>query len=175
MAFVIFVALSIAVTAVIFCAQRRARTLASDDWETLVSRLQPVSFNSLETVALDHLQPNGHQVTLETSDIWTLMGGMEGLAKMENNAEVMVRLAAYVRVWNFEEAMIVSERIRYDAVLLKRALLRIRFQMVFSKYRLHVPFHMQQAASSYYLMTRRLLALYETNQYVLYPRLAEAF
>ncbi|HMF53749.1 MAG TPA: hypothetical protein VK593_05325 [Edaphobacter sp.] len=108
---------------------------------------------------------------LETEEIWTLLGGWEGLEKMENNADVMVRLAAYVRVWNFDEAVIVSERIRHDAIILKRALLRIRILLLFSRYKLRVPFYMQQAASSYYLMTRRLLTLYEMNQFLLYPGL----
>jgi len=31
-----------------------------------------------------------------------------------------------------------------------------------------------QAAAAYYLMSKRLLSLYEANQYLLYPVLAEA-
>lgn len=170
----VFIALSIATTLVILFAQRRARSLVSEDWETLVSRLHPVSFASLEKVALEHLQPNGPQIQLETEEIWNLLGGWDGLEKMAQNVETMIKLAAYVRVWNFEEAVIVSERIRYDSIILKRALFHIRLHRLFATYRLHVPFYMQQAASSYYLMTRRLLALYETNQFLLYPRLVEA-
>jgi hypothetical protein len=174
MGIAVFVALSLATTSIILLTQRRARSLAVEDWDTLISRLHPVPYASLEKVALEHLQPNGPQIKLETEEIWTLLGGWDGLEKMEQNVEIMIKLAAYVRVWNFEEAVIVSERIRHDSILLKRALFRIRLHLLFTAYRLHVPFHMQQAASSYYLMTRRLLALYETNQFLLYPRLVEA-
>ena len=123
---------------------------------------------------MEHLQPDGQQVKLETEEIWSLLGGWEGLERMGHNADVMIRLAAYVQVWNFEEAVIVSERIRHDSIALKRALLRIRIHVYFARYKLHIPFHVHQAASSYYLMTRRLLVLYKTNQFILYPRLTEA-
>jgi hypothetical protein len=36
-----------------------------------------------------------------------------------------------------------------------------------------IPFHLHEAASSYYLMRQRLLALYQTSHAGLYPRLAE--
>ena len=36
-----------------------------------------------------------------------------------------------------------------------------------------IPFHLHEAASSYYLMRQRLLALYQTSHSGLYPRLAE--
>lgn len=174
MGILFFVGLSIVVTFVILCSQRRAQLFATKDWDSLVARLHPIPFEALERVAQEHLQPNGRQIQLETEEIWTLLGGWEGLEKMGRNADIMIELAAYVRLWSFDEAIIVSERIRYDAIILKRALFRIRLHRLFTTYQLHVPFHAQQAASSYYLMTRRLLALYETNQYLLYPRLVEA-
>ena len=37
-----------------------------------------------------------------------------------------------------------------------------------------VPFHLQEAASAYYLMRERLLALYETSHIALLPQLAQA-
>jgi hypothetical protein len=36
-----------------------------------------------------------------------------------------------------------------------------------------IPFYLHEAASSYYLMRQRLLALYQTNHAGLYPRLVE--
>jgi hypothetical protein len=170
----VFVVLSVAVTLVIVHTHRKARTFITDDWETLVSRLLPIPSDALERVAMEHLRPGAQEVKLETDEIWALLGGWEGLERMGHNADVMIRLAGYVRVWNFEEAVIESERIRQDSILLKRALLRIRIQLFFTRYKLHMPFHVHQAASSYYLMTRRLLVLYETSQFILYPRLAEA-
>jgi hypothetical protein len=170
----IFVALSLIVTSALICVQAKARRLAGADWNTLVARIQPVPFEALEKVALDNLQPRGRQLQLEANEIWELVGGLEGLKRMNQNADLMIQLAAYVRVWNFDEAVIVAERIRQDAIILKRALHQIKLQRVFRSYRLRVPFYAHQGATAYYLMTRRILALYETNQYILYPRLAAA-
>lgn len=170
-AFLVFGAFCLAGLAVV---QVRARKLRSTDWDSLVSSIQPIHFRGLEIVALDHLQPHGHQLQLEPDDMWQLVGGVEGLKRMQHNADLIIALAAHVRVWNFDEAIIVSERIRHDSILLKRALFRIRLQMMFSQRHLGVSFYLHQAASSYYLMTKRVLALYQTSQFVLYPRLAEA-
>ncbi|HEY6847092.1 MAG TPA: hypothetical protein VI320_12830 [Terracidiphilus sp.] len=168
----LFIVLSVALTGAGIYAYRSMRRLVDADWDTLVARIQPVPFESLETVALDNLQPGPRQLQLDPDEIWKLVGGLDGLKRMNHNADLMIQLAAYVRVWNFDEAVIVAERIRQDAIILKRALHRIKLQGVFRAYRLRMPFYAHQGASAYYLMTRRLLALYETNQYILYPRLA---
>jgi hypothetical protein len=175
MGIVVFAVVGAALALVLFYALRKGREPLADDWDNLVSRIQPVPFAPLEKVALEHLQPNGRQTKLETTEIWDLIGGWDGLEKMQHNADLMIRLAAYVRIWNFEEAVIVAERMREDSIVLKRALFRIRFHLMFPKYRLRTPFYVDQAAAAYYLMTRRLLSLYETNQFVLYPKLIKAF
>lgn len=120
------------------------------------------------------MQPSGNQLRLEPDEIWALVGGVDGLKRMRRNADRMILLAAYVQRWNFDQAIIVSERIRHDSILLKRALFRIQLDLFLKRRGLQIPFHIHQAASSYYLLSKRLLALYETSQYVLYPRLASA-
>jgi hypothetical protein len=174
MGLLLFIVLSMALTGAGIYAHRSARRLVDADWDALVARIQPVPFESLEKVALDNLQPSARQLQMEPDEIWRLVGGLDGLKRMNHNADLMIQLAAYVRVWNFDEAVIVAERIRQDAIILKRALHRIKLQRIFRAYRLRVPFYAHQGATAYYLMTRRLLALYETNQFVLYPRLAAA-
>jgi hypothetical protein len=150
----------------------RARKLVIAEWQTIVAQLEPIPFKNLERVALDHLQPSGNQLRLETDELWELIGGWDGLDKMWHNANLLVQLAAYIQVWNRTEAVIVGERIRQDSLMMKRAIMRIKMHRLWL-YRFRAPFYMHQAASAYYLMTRRLLALYQTNQYLLYPRLAE--
>jgi hypothetical protein len=157
-----------------FFIQARAHKLRSNDWETLVSSLQPMHMRGLELVALDHLTPDRNQLKLEPAEIWGLVGGTEGLRRMEHNADLMIALAAYVNRWNYDESIIVAERIRHDAIQLKRALRHIRWAHYIRRNQLRIPFYIHQAAASYYLMTKRLLSLYEANQYLLYPRLAEA-
>jgi hypothetical protein len=173
MGILVFIVFSMALTLCIVIVHLNARRLSGDDWEALISQIQPVPFESLEKVALDHLQPCGSQLLIEPEELWRLVGGFDGLKKMQKNADLIIHLAAHVRRWNFDEAIVVAERIRQDSVMLKRALFKIQIQMFFSTRKLHVPFYVHQAASAYYLMTRRVLALYQTNQFVLYPRLAE--
>lgn len=172
MELLLFLASSLVLIIGFICFQRRGRKLAIAEWQTIVAQLQPVPFRDLERVALDHLQPAGNQLQLETDEIWELVGGWDGLGRMEHNADLLIQLAAYIQIWNRDEAIIVGERIRQDSLLLKRAIRRIRMHELWI-FRLRAPFYVHQAASAYYLMTRRLLALYETNQYLLYPLLAE--
>lgn len=173
MGILVFIVFSVILTLGVVIVHLNVRRLSGVDWESLVSQIQPVPFEGLEKVALDHLQPRGCQLSIEPEELWQLVGGFDGLKKMQKNADLIIHLAAHVRRWNFDEAIVVAERIRQDSVMLKRALFRIQIQMFFSTRKLHVPFYVHQAASAYYLMTRRILALYQTNQFVLYPRLAE--
>jgi hypothetical protein len=173
MAIFLFLALSVGLSATGIYTCLRARRFSGSDWESLIAQIQPVPFAGIESVALEHLQPNDRQLHLGPDEMWELVGGLDGLRRMRRNANLIIQLAAYVQRWNFEESVIVAERIRHDAIILKRALFRIQLQILFSFYKLRVPFYVPQAAASYYLMTRRVLALYQTNQFVLFPRLAE--
>jgi hypothetical protein len=113
---------------------------------------------------------------MEPDQIWEFLGGYEGLRKMRENAEIMLALAAYAQRWNFDEAVIVTERMRHDAALLRRALRRIELGILpvrlLRRFRLTLPLHAQQASSAYYLMRQRLLSLYETSHGSRYPVLA---
>ena len=154
--------------------QISARRLRSASWEDLVSRMEPMHARGIEIVALDNLQPKANQLQLEPEHLWGLIGGTEGLRRMRQNADLLIALAAYVQRWNFDEGVIVAERMRHDAVQLKRAIFRIRFDMTIRRTQLRVPFYIHQAAASYYLMTKRLTALYETSHAGLLPRLAQS-
>ena len=155
-------------------SQINAGRLRSATWEDIVSRMQPMHARGLEIVALDNLQPKANQLQLEPEHLWGLIGGKEGLRRMRSNADLLIALAAYVQRWNFEEGVIVTERMRHDAVQLKRAIFHLQVDMFIRRSQIRTPFYIHQAASSYYLMTRRILALYETSHAGLLPRLAEA-
>lgn len=152
----------------------QARKQRSATWDGLVARLEALPQRGLEAVALDNLQPKSNQLQFEPSELWQLVGGMEGLRRMRANANVMIALAAHVHQWNYEEAIIVAERMRRDAVQLKKAVFRIRMAMLLHR-QISVPFNIHEAATSYYLMTQRLLVLYQRSHAGLYPRLAAAF
>lgn len=163
----------LAIIAAFVYSHAAGNRLRTTEWEELVTAIQPIHSRGLEIVALDHLQPHGDQLRLEPEEMWSLIGGLQGLKSMQRNADLMIALAAYVQRWDYDQSIIVSERIRHDSILLKRALLRIRWNLYGRRSQLRVPFYIHQAASAYYLMTKRLLTLYETNQYMLYPKLSE--
>ncbi len=151
-----------------------AQTVGAASWESLVAQIQPVDLKGIELVALDLLQPKGNQVRMESAEMWELLGGLEGLERMRNNAAILIALAAYVQQWNQKEAIIVAERMRRDAVQLKKAVRHVRLGLLLRRHPFGQPFYAHDAAAAYYLMTQRLLTLYQTNHEGLLPQLSQA-
>ncbi len=151
-------------------AWRRSRL----DWDTLIARLQPVPAAGITRIALEYLQPAHSQTATEPEEIWRTIGGAEGLARMRNNAEVLLALASFAQHWNHPESIIVAERMRRDGLALRRAAWRITLTAQFGIGRLSGPFYLHEAASAYYLMRQRLLVLYQTSHTSRYPQLAAA-
>ena len=154
--------------------QRTASQLSTQSWETLVAQLAPVHADGITAIALEYLQPAKSQLGLEPSEMWEMIGGTEGLARMRANANVLIALAAYAQRWNFHEGVIVAERMRHDGLALRRATTQITLGLTWGIGKARGAFYVHEAASSYYLMRQRLLALYETSHAGRYPRLAEA-
>jgi hypothetical protein len=158
-------------------SQYLAMRVDQRSWEELVAALEPVDFGQISSVALDYLDPREGQITLEPRDLWLRLGGKEGLRRMRQNARLMLLLAAHAQRWNFDEGVIVTERMRREALYLQRAVRRVEMALRFHTVLRHsatlIPFHLHEAASAYYLMRQRLLALYQTSHSGLYPRLAE--
>ncbi|HTD96441.1 MAG TPA: hypothetical protein VK627_05910 [Edaphobacter sp.] len=151
-----------------------ANKLAQCTWDELLAQLQPVQADGVMTVALNHLVPTKEQLKLEPEMMWNMLGGLEGLLRMRQNGRILVALAAYVERWNYDDGVIIAERMRRDGLLLKRSVFRVMVETFMGRRTIRIPFYLLEAASSYYLMKQRLLALYESNQAGLYPRLAEA-
>jgi hypothetical protein len=166
----------LAVTAV--RSQRSSIKLSQSSWNELVSGLEFIDFRGVSLVARDYLDPSKGQIDLEPQEIWTLLGGDEGLRTMLVNADRLIALAAFAQQWNLDESVIVAERMRRDGVRLRKAVRHVQmgmFSQIFTgRHWVQVPFHLQEAASSYYLMRQRLLALYESSHAGLYPQLAKA-
>ena len=146
-------------------------------WADLVSALKPIEFDQVQSVAQDYLDPQRGQIKLEPTEIWVMLGGREGLRRMRSNAHLMLSLAAHAQQWNFDEGVIVTERMRRDALRLRQSVRRVemalKFHTVMRRSATLIPFHLHEAASAYYLMRQRLLALYETSHAGLYPQLAQ--
>jgi hypothetical protein len=170
-----------AVVGILITAAVRTQTSAlrvdRRSWTDLVSELKRIEFDHVSSVARDFLEPREGQITLEPTDMWLMLGGREGLRRMRENSRLMLLLAAHAQRWNFDEGVIVTERMRRDALRLRRAVQHIEFALMFHSVVRRsgtlIPFHLHEAASAYYLMRQRLLALYQTSHSGLYPRLAE--
>lgn len=147
------------------------------NWTDLVAAIERIEFERVKSVARDYLDPQEGQIALEPTDMWLMLGGREGLRRMRQNAKLMLLLAAHAQQWNFDEGVIVTERIRRDALRLQGAVRHIEMALMMHRLMRRsatlIPFHLHEAASSYYLMRQRLLALYQTSHAGLYPQLAE--
>lgn len=153
-------------------SQRAASSLSSRSWEELLGQLEPVSGAGITTVAREYLNPSKGQIATEPPDLWEKIGGAAGLARMSSNAKVLIALAAYAQRWNDVESRIVAERMRRDGLALRRAARVLNIAVYLGIGRARAAFHIHEAASAYYLMRERLLALYETSHVARLPQLA---
>jgi hypothetical protein len=145
-------------------------------WDDLVGRLVPgpvEGIAAIAVIAVDYLQPTKGQLEIKTGQLWVMIGGLEGINSMYANAEILLALAGYAQRWNPDESVIVGERMRRDGLILRRATKKLSLGFV-TGIDTHGPFHVQEAASAYYLMRRRLLVLYETSHVGRHSRLAAA-
>ena len=158
--------------------QRRAIRISGRGWDELVAKLEPIDEPGLRVVALDYLDPQEHQTRLQPEELWTLIGGEQGLQRMRANADLMLALAAHAQAWNFEEAMIVGERMRRDSLRLRKATSRVEWALLrhrmLQRFTVSAPFYVQEAAGAYFLMRQRLLALCLTSHAGRYTELAAA-
>lgn len=157
--------------------QSRRKSAAS--WEDLFAKLTWIDRNKIAEVALDLVdESGGHKLTddaasLEPSQIWTLTGGLDGLEVLERNSEVLIDLAFYVQQ-SYPEALVIAERLRKDATELKWHVGRLRGAARNGNLQVSFPFYAQRAVVSYYLMTRRLLTLYEAGNFSMLADLQRA-
>ena len=159
-------------------ARRSSIRIDDRGLEALLAAVEPVDLSGLHCVAKDYLEPTRGQISMEPEVIWHLLGGDLGLRRMHRNANLLLSIAAHAATWNEEEGVIVAERMRRDALRLRSAVRQIQLgmfsQIVTGRHWISVPFQLQEAASAYYLMRQRLLALYESSHIALVPQLAQA-
>jgi hypothetical protein len=152
----------------------RRRQLQRQSWYAVLSRIQPVDVAGIRAVADCYLNPSQNQLRYEPNEMWMAIGELGGINRLKANAAAMIDLAVYAERWNQTEGPVISEMLRRDAVRLNRAVLRIQLMFLFQVGFLRAPFHIQEAASSYYLMRSRLLSLYENSHIGLLPGLTAA-
>ncbi len=167
-----------AFAAVALYARRSSIRLDNRCWDDLLAAVQPLDLDGVSCVARDFLDPQSGQISMEPEVIWHMVGGELGLRRMQSNATLLLSIAAHAAQWNEEEGIIVAERMRRDALRLRTAVRQVRLgmlsQVVTGRHWISVPFQLQEAASAYFLMRQRLLALYENSHVGLLPQLSQA-
>ena len=144
----------------------RNRRSSPASFENLFAQLKWIDRNNIAQVALDLVDPSGlpkvgeAAATMEPSQLWDLIGGLDGLEILERNSEILIALAFYVQQ-SFPEALPIAERLRLDARELKWHVARLRGAAQKGNLQISFPFYAQRAVAKYYVMTRRLLSLYE--------------
>ncbi|RRA50445.1 hypothetical protein [Acidipila sp. EB88] len=152
---------------------RSVRQLPMENWSQLAAKLKPVDRKGITVLALDYLHFSSDEITRSDEDIWKLVGGVEGLARMRDNADVLIAMAYYACKWDSDESIAVAERMRRDGIALKRAVVALGLRKICGYGRAGVSDYVQEAAMSYYLMMKRLLRLYERSNNSMYKTLTK--
>ena len=148
------------ITFTLIWAHLSAYKLSTYSWDQLEAKLEPVGLQGIKIAAnTPALQGSG----LESGDLWDLMGGSEGLRRLENNARIMVALAGHMERKNNLPNMILAERMRRDGALVRNTVRSIRLTRCVRLQTsiLHAQLH--EAAKAYFAMKNRIPALYEMS------------
>lgn len=154
--------------ALTFYYRKRVRNASGSTWQDLLARLNPVDHSSLKLIALDVVDESGQQRKdsdarqMEAEDIWRLIGGLKGLELLEQNSHVLVEIAAYVQRW-YPEALGEAEELRRNARQIGWHVERLRKAYESDNLEGWFANYAQNTIATYYLMTRRVLALCEAN------------
>jgi hypothetical protein len=149
---------------------RRSRRSSGRSWEQLVGQLAYVDRNCVEKIALDAIDESGQRrkddaaMELEPEEIWHLIGGLKGIAAVERNSLVFIDMACYLQKW-YPEALVTAEELRLNAREIEWHVSRLRSAEQTGKLTISFASYAQSAVVTYYLMTRRLLALYEQGDF----------
>ncbi|HLH36145.1 MAG TPA: hypothetical protein VKX41_15850 [Alloacidobacterium sp.] len=169
----------VSMAAIAVRSYRRGRRASGTDWEHLLKRLQVVNHNSVAEVALDIIDESGQRrrddgsAALDSERIWELIGGLQGLEVLKANCEVLIELAFYVQQW-YPDALVVAEQLRLSAREIEWNVDRLNGANRTGKLKSAFAMYAQPAVAAYYLMTRRLLALYEQGDLPMLPDLRRA-
>ena len=152
--------------------RKRERDLSTVTWAELIGRFQSTDIAGLVEIADCFLHPNAHQLRIEPGTMWTTVGGLNGLAILSSNAEVMLLLAMYAERWDDVNGRVISEIMRRDALKLRTARRHIEMSMLTQRGMVHLGMELQEAVASYCLMRARLLGMYGACHSGLLPQLA---
>ena len=149
---------------------KKSRATSKALWEHLIARYTFVDRDSIQQVALDHIDGSGvlrndeAARSLNSSEIWKLIGGMQGLGVLETNCTVLIDMACYLQQW-YPEAMTTADQLRKSAEEIRWHVGRLKGAVIPEKVASEFADYARPAIASYYLMTQRVLALYEAARF----------
>src|ERR1700733_4159363 len=157
----------------------RNRGSANSSWGALLGRLVEIDRMALQEVALDLVDKTGvprtdeERGTLNSDQVWNLLGGLEGLERIEANCRVLIEMASYLQRW-YPESLAVAESLRLGAREIDWHVSRIKAASKTGKLEATFLMYAQPAAAAYYRMTRLLLALYAATDNAMWGQLEKA-
>lgn len=155
--------------AIVSYYRKRAQQASSSGWHELLARLNSVDRLGIELIALDAIDEFGQPRKdkdarrLDSEDIWRLVGGLEGLQLLEQNSMVLIDIAAYVQRW-FPEALDTAAELRHNAGEIQWHVDRLKRAQVSGNLEGWFANYAQNTIATYYVMTRRVLDLYERKR-----------
>lgn len=158
---------------------RKLRRSSRTTWEELMGQIVPTNRQGIEAVALDAIEPSGarrsdeHRRELGRTEIWNLLGGMDGIRRMENNSRVLIEMAAYLERWH-PEAADTAEEIRLEARNLNWQTRWLHEAERNHCLDLHFHSYGQNAAISYYSMVKKTISLFQRTEASLFGDLQRA-
>ena len=149
-----------------YLRHRRNQKAPYGNFEALLKKLSTVDRDNIALIARDLVDASGQRRTdeddldLDPSQIWPLIGGLKGLEVLEGNCAVLVDLVFYVQQW-YPEALAIAEQLRLNAHEIEWHVARLKDVAKTGKLESSSADNAQRAVATYYLMTRRVLAVYE--------------
>jgi hypothetical protein len=135
-------------------------------WKKLLGGLSTVNRENVALIALSLVDEFGQRrrdesdASIDEGQIWSMIGGMKGLEALERNCAVLVDLVFYVQQW-YPEALAIAEQLRLNAREIEWHIGRLKSAAKVGRIEKAIPEHAEQVVVIYYVMTRRVLALYE--------------
>jgi hypothetical protein len=165
-ALVVFLVALIGAAMYYLIRNRQRKMYPYGKWEALMRRFVAVDRENIVLVARDLVDDNGErrfeegELDLDPSQIWPLVGGMKGLEILESNCRVLVDLVFYAQQW-YPEVLSVTEQLRQQAREIELHIQRIKDAEKHGQLESWYPNYAPRVVATYYVMTRRVLSLYE--------------
>lgn len=156
------------------CAEIKKATLSRKTWQELIAELGPVMTEGITLAALECADIRESEPMIDPRDLWTMVGGWEGLKQMHTNAGLLIAVAAHAQDWSPQQSIRATDRMRQDGLAVRRAAVSIKLKHVCGFGARRQAVHVQEFAAAYYRMTECVLNLYETSPSRRYEQLSLA-